>query len=82
MWTSSHLLVFFLFCGSLLSLANSITIKVDPKTEECFYEDLESGDEVTWSWAVVDGGLLDIEISVLFLDVTRNCRRVHVPRVG
>jgi len=41
-----------------------ISLKVEPKAEECFYEDMDRGVDVVFEWSVIDGGLLDIEIRV------------------
>jgi hypothetical protein len=37
---------------------------VEPKTTECFYEEINAGANVELSWAVLDGGLLDIRVIV------------------
>jgi hypothetical protein len=44
--------------------ADVFMIKVEPRSEDCFYEDLVAGQTVLYEWHVVDGGLLDIEIRV------------------
>jgi len=38
--------------------------KVEPKTEDCFYENYPANTKVDVEWAVLDGGLLDIEIRI------------------
>lgn len=38
--------------------------QVEPRTEECFYEDLKSGDKLTVNFEVIRGGLLDIEFKL------------------
>lgn len=35
--------------------------QVEPRTEECFYEDLKAGDKFLINFEVIRGGLLDIE---------------------
>lgn len=51
-------LALFLYC------TNALTIKVEPKAEECFYEYLEQTQQTELTYNVVDGGLLDIELRV------------------
>jgi len=40
------------------------TLKVEPQTEECFYEDLKEGSNVNFEYHVFEGGLLDIDVKV------------------
>jgi hypothetical protein len=49
---------------AIVSSAFGVTIKVEPKSEECFHEDLEQGVEFEVLWNVIDGGLLDVEYKV------------------
>lgn len=51
----------FLF---LVYSVSCMTIKVEPKSEECFYEDMKNGEELFVKWNVIDGGLLDIDVRV------------------
>lgn len=53
-----------LFVALISANADIFMIKVEPRTEDCFYEDLKAGDKVTYEFHVVDGGLLDVEIRV------------------
>eukprot|EP01126_Amoeba_proteus_P066216 TRINITY_DN9534_c0_g4_i3.p1 TRINITY_DN9534_c0_g4~~TRINITY_DN9534_c0_g4_i3.p1 ORF type:complete len:202 (-),score=25.02 TRINITY_DN9534_c0_g4_i3:56-661(-) len=66
----SHTIVCLVLSLFLLRLANAnadvYMIKVEPKSEDCFYEDLEKGDSVRFEHHVVDGGLLDVEIRLFF----------------
>lgn len=39
-------------------------IKVEPKSEDCFYRDYDVGTKVEFEWQVLDGGLLDIDVRV------------------
>jgi len=39
-------------------------IKVEPKSEDCFYEDFQRGTAVDLTYAVLEGGLLDVEVRV------------------
>lgn len=48
----------------LVVSAAALTMKVEPKTEECFSENLAAGDDVEARWGVLDGGLLDIDVRV------------------
>ena len=48
----------------LISFVNSITIQVEPKTTDCFYEDFLSYRDVTFRWEVVRGGKLDINVKI------------------
>eukprot|EP01112_Ceratiomyxa_fruticulosa_P021718 TRINITY_DN774_c1_g1_i2.p1 TRINITY_DN774_c1_g1~~TRINITY_DN774_c1_g1_i2.p1 ORF type:complete len:206 (+),score=36.96 TRINITY_DN774_c1_g1_i2:99-716(+) len=45
-------------------LSHSLTIQVEPKTEECFYENINAGSEVIANYQVTRGGLLDIEVKI------------------
>ena len=38
--------------------------QVEPRTEECFFEDLKVGDKMTINFEVIRGGLLDIEFKL------------------
>lgn len=55
----SFIVLSFLFCSIFC-----VTIKVEPKGEECFYEEAKKNDDLTVKWNVIDGGLLDIEVRV------------------
>ena len=48
----------------LVVSAAALTMKVEPKNEECFSENLAVGDDVEIRWGVLDGGLLDIDVRV------------------
>lgn len=48
----------------LVVSAAALTMKIDPKAEECFSEVLQVGDDVEVRWGVQDGGLLDIDVRV------------------
>jgi hypothetical protein len=39
-------------------------LQVEPRTEECFYEDLKVGNKLTINFEVIRGGLLDIEFKL------------------
>jgi len=38
--------------------------KVEPKSEDCFYEDYPANTKVEIEWSVLDGGLLDIDFRI------------------
>lgn len=57
-------LFFFVAAHCLFVASQPFTLKVEPKTVECFHEELNSGTNVELSWAVLDGGLLDIRVVV------------------
>jgi hypothetical protein len=42
----------------------NICFQVEPRTEECFFEDLRSGDKFLINFEVIRGGLLDIEFKM------------------
>eukprot|EP01126_Amoeba_proteus_P016645 TRINITY_DN1776_c0_g1_i1.p1 TRINITY_DN1776_c0_g1~~TRINITY_DN1776_c0_g1_i1.p1 ORF type:complete len:133 (-),score=10.63 TRINITY_DN1776_c0_g1_i1:304-702(-) len=55
-----------LFLFGILANEDLFMIKVEPRSEDCFYEDLNKGDSVRFELHVVDGGLLDVEIRLFF----------------
>lgn len=44
--------------------ASSLTFKVEPREEVCFYEDLSAGNQFAMEFEVVRGGLLDIRLKI------------------
>jgi len=48
----------------LLPYATALTVKVEPKSEECFHEEVEENTSIEIIYDVIDGGLLDIEVKV------------------
>ncbi len=42
----------------------SSMLQVEPRTAECFFEDLKIGDKMTVNFEVIRGGLLDIEFKL------------------
>lgn len=60
----SKSLIVGLLVVCLATSAFGLTMKVEPKTEECFTENLVVGDDVEARWGVQDGGLLDIDVRV------------------
>lgn len=53
-----------LFVALINANLDVFMVKVEPRAEDCFYEDVNVGDTVTYEYHVVDGGLLDVEIRV------------------
>lgn len=53
-----------LFLTSIRANVDVFMIKVEPRSEDCFYQDVKAGDTVSYEYHVVDGGLLDVEIRV------------------
>eukprot|EP00011_Vannellida_sp_DIVA3-517-6-12_P008664 CAMPEP_0114612638 /NCGR_PEP_ID=MMETSP0168-20121206/4723_1 /TAXON_ID=95228 ORGANISM="Vannella sp., Strain DIVA3 517/6/12" /NCGR_SAMPLE_ID=MMETSP0168 /ASSEMBLY_ACC=CAM_ASM_000044 /LENGTH=219 /DNA_ID=CAMNT_0001823625 /DNA_START=27 /DNA_END=686 /DNA_ORIENTATION=- len=51
---------------ALSQLCWALTLQVEPKTSECFSEELEKGKEVKINYQVLRGGLLDIKFQVLY----------------
>lgn len=41
-----------------------MTVVVEPRTEECFYEDLEANSVFSMDFEVIKGGLLDIDFKI------------------
>jgi len=66
-----NLLVFAAVLLHLLwmCVGESIILKVEPKSEDCFYEDYQRGSNVDLTYAVLEGGLLDIEVRVFQAEV-------------
>jgi len=61
------MMLYVLFSILYLTCAQTparMMIKVEPKSEECFYDDFPANTQVEAEWAVLDGGLLDIDIRV------------------
>lgn len=44
--------------------ASALTLQVEPREEQCFYEDLEAGKNFRLEFEVVRGGLLDIKLKI------------------
>lgn len=59
-------LIGLILVASLVVSGMALTMKIEPKVEECFSENLAAGDDVEVRWGVQDGGLLDIEVKVRF----------------
>jgi len=57
---ASCALLLFLF----VRLSLSLTLQVEPKVIECFYEQVPTNTEMTLYYQVVRGGLLDIKLTV------------------
>uniref|UniRef100_A0A6B2LHT3 GOLD domain-containing protein n=1 Tax=Arcella intermedia TaxID=1963864 RepID=A0A6B2LHT3_9EUKA len=44
--------------------SNRMMFKLEPKVEDCFYEDFVANTKVDVEWSVLDGGLLDVDIRI------------------
>lgn len=62
MGRDAWIVAFVLLCSCLGSY--SLTLQVEPKTTECFYEYFEAGQNVSLNYGVTRGGLLDILVQV------------------
>lgn len=60
-----------LCCLTLVSLAQCLSLQVEPKVTECFSETFARHRQVKLNWQVVRGGLLDINVLVRY-DGTEN----------
>lgn len=64
-------ILFLFFC--FLARANYgdyYTLKVEPHSENCFYEEIkQDGTIVNFDYHVYEGGLLDIQVKVLSLNL-------------
>jgi hypothetical protein len=49
---------------AVLHSAWTLTFRVEPKSEECFYADVKPSTNLELTWAVIDGGLLDVRVVV------------------
>jgi len=62
------LLLLCLFSPAIFALSEhsetTLTLQVEPKSVECFYEDVESLEDVTVYYQVLRGGLLDIKVII------------------
>jgi hypothetical protein len=50
----------------LAAIGNAMTLQVEPKVSECFYQHFDEGKGVKFFWQVVRGGLLDILVQVRY----------------
>jgi len=50
----------------LLDFSTGIIVKVEPQSEQCFYEYVETGKTIEVSYGVIEGGQLDIEVKFFF----------------
>jgi hypothetical protein len=50
---------------SSLPVADGLSVHVRAKSERCFSEQVNKGEKVVGSWAVSDGGKLDVDVRVL-----------------
>jgi len=73
MRASAVLLVGLVFASLAISAmaAKGFQLKVEPKTEDCFYRDFNQGAKIEFEWRVLDGGLLDVDVRVRFAAFSR-----------
>ncbi|XP_022905560.1 transmembrane emp24 domain-containing protein 5-like [Onthophagus taurus] len=68
------LYVFFVLLGILtlkvIALEKQITINVDPRRQDCFYETIKEQETVEVDYQVIDGAHTDLDISFQILDPT------------
>lgn len=57
-------LLWLLMCTLLNLTANCHLITLEPQNEECFYEQLKSGTKIKFTFEVLEGGSLDIDLSI------------------
>lgn len=50
---------------AFLASASAVVFSVSATEEECFYEDLPQGTPAVVMFQVIEGGFLDIDVSVL-----------------
>lgn len=59
------LLVFcYLILASLIQVARCHLLTIDPNQEECFHERLQKGTKIKFTFEVLDGGSLDIDLNI------------------
>ncbi len=56
--------VVWALCILTVAANRHFQIKVEPKSEDCFYMDYDVGVKVEFEWQVLDGGLLDVDVRV------------------
>lgn len=61
-------IIYFLVLVLLFIGAFGITMRIEPRSEECFTETLDLGEAIEVRWSVQNGGLLDIETLVKTFD--------------
>lgn len=54
----------YLASTSLFDLVSSHLITIDPHQEECFHEKLAKGTKIKFTFEVLDGGSLDIDLTI------------------
>ena len=64
MWSSTVLILSLYSIISCIHVVQSHIITLDPHQEECFHERLTKGTKVKFYFEVIDGGSLDIELSI------------------
>lgn len=57
--------ILFLLLSLVVCLANAYIVEVSPKSQECFFEELDRGERMIASFEVLAGGMLDINVRVI-----------------
>lgn len=57
-------LLFILISLALASLVESHLITIDSQQEECFHEKLQKGTKIKFTFEVLDGGSLDVDLTI------------------
>ncbi|KAK4882572.1 hypothetical protein RN001_005891 [Aquatica leii] len=57
-------LILFIICiKNVLSFEKVLTINIDPRKEDCFYQHIKEGENVDLEYQVIDGGHGDLDIT-------------------
>lgn len=52
-------------CSILVQMSHAHMIELKPSSKECFFEDLNPGDQMTLTYQVGGGGHLDVDVYLL-----------------
>lgn len=61
---SKRALFIVLVFVAIVGLSSAFTFTAEAGRETCFYDDLKTGDAVTFMYQVTAGGILDIDLTV------------------
>lgn len=59
------LLLCLTLCSLLVQISHAHMIELKPSSKECFFEDLNPGDQMTLTYQVGGGGHLDVDVYLL-----------------
>lgn len=66
-----YIIPWFLFLiQSSASLEREMTVSIDPRKEDCFYQPAKPGDIIEFEYQVIDGGHGDLDITFHLVDPT------------